>query len=343
MHYTPNGKAQTDRSSVGLKFVDAQSVKHQVVTGRAVNPRFVLRPNAAGQKVEAVQRLDEDMLLLAMFPHMHLRGQAFRYDAILPNGARETLLDVPRYDFAWQNSYVFAEPKKLPAGTTIHCTALFDNSADNRSNPDPSATVRWGDQTYEEMMIGYFSATSAERSPTESRVETYRKSVGADGPKLDDELRVAARDAAQKRTTQALDALHLALRKQMPQVDRIDVITADERKLEILAATTRGSGPLRNLKNIPIANVQLRLGKLGEKAALAHAVTEAKTATVKLADAKGWDYKALSRTYGSCVHVPMRVGEKRAVATFWSKDADAFPPEAAAFLERLVRTGTTEE
>ena len=100
--------------------------------------------------------LTADSLVLTLMPHTHLRGKAFMYEAIYPNGDKETLLDVPRYDFNWQNTYVLAEPKPIPAGSALHCTARFDNSPDNPANPDPSKTVRWGPQTWEEMMIGWY-------------------------------------------------------------------------------------------------------------------------------------------------------------------------------------------
>ncbi|MEX2173831.1 MAG: redoxin domain-containing protein [Pirellulaceae bacterium] len=163
MHYTPNGTAQEDRSCVGFKFAEANTVKKQVGTDKAANPRFLIPPGDGNHLVEATHRFDRDMLMLAMFPHMHLRGKAFRYTAIYPDGEREILLDVPHYDFAWQNSYEFMEPKRMPAGTRLHCEAWFDNSEENLANPDPTATVRWGDQTWEEMMIGYFDAMLAEQ------------------------------------------------------------------------------------------------------------------------------------------------------------------------------------
>jgi hypothetical protein len=102
----------------------------------------------------------KDALLLNMTPHMHLRGKSFRYDLQYPDGKREILLDVPKFDFNWQLRYLLAEPKRMPAGTTIHCTAYFDNSADNLANPNPNETVRWGDQTWEEMMIGWFGSVA---------------------------------------------------------------------------------------------------------------------------------------------------------------------------------------
>jgi len=95
--------------------------------------------------------------MLSLFPHMHMRGKSFRYELTVPGSdTPEILLDVPRYDFNWQNSFIFSEPRQILAGSVLHCTAYFDNSAENLANPDPSKTVRWGPQTWEEMMIGWF-------------------------------------------------------------------------------------------------------------------------------------------------------------------------------------------
>ena len=162
-HYTPNGSQQTDRSTAGFVFADPQTVKQELVTSLAMNYEFQIPPGEADYRVEASHRFDQDMRLYSVLPHMHLRGKAFRFDAIYPDGRQETLVDVPRYDFNWQNSYVFAEPKRMPEGTVIHCSAAFDNSADNLMNPDPTKPVRWGDQTWEEMMVGTFEAVREEQ------------------------------------------------------------------------------------------------------------------------------------------------------------------------------------
>jgi hypothetical protein len=98
----------------------------------------------------------EDLTLISLSPHMHLRGKAFRYELVQPNGQREILLDVPAYDFNWQTRYRLAEPRKLTPGSVIFCRAVFDNSENNLANPDPTKTVRWGDQSWEEMMLGFF-------------------------------------------------------------------------------------------------------------------------------------------------------------------------------------------
>jgi hypothetical protein len=97
------------------------------------------------------------MTLLSMFPHMHYRGQSFDYEFRFPDESTEKLLSVPSYDFNWQNVYELSKPRHLPAGTQLTCTAHFDNSEKNLANPDPNKAVSWGDQTWEEMMIGYFN------------------------------------------------------------------------------------------------------------------------------------------------------------------------------------------
>ncbi len=156
MHYTPNGSPQKDRSMVGIKFADPAEVTHRVATANAANGLFEIPAGDPDYQVESTRTYGRDVLLLSVFPHMHLRGKDFNYEVIYPDGRKETLMNMPRYDFNWQTSYVFKEAKKLPQGTTLHCTAHFDNSADNPANPDPSKPVRWGDQTWEEMMIGWF-------------------------------------------------------------------------------------------------------------------------------------------------------------------------------------------
>lgn len=161
MHYTPNGTRQTDLSRIGLKFTDRKNVKRLLRGGAAINTKFEIPPGASDHIVEADYHSSREELLLEMTPHMHVRGKSFRYEAFYPNGKREVLLDVPNYDFNWQLSYKLAEPKLLPKGTRIHCVAAYDNSKDNLVNPDPTRPVRWGDQSWEEMMIGFFNVVDA--------------------------------------------------------------------------------------------------------------------------------------------------------------------------------------
>jgi peroxiredoxin len=156
MHYTPIGSPQKDRSSVALTFIDAKDVTHEVSTTNATQHRFLIPPGEANHKVEADRLFARDAVLLSLFPHMHMRGKSFKYELTYPDGTTEILLDVPQYDFNWQNSYILREPKAIPAGSKLHCTAYFDNSLANLANPDPTKSVRWGDQTWEEMMIGWY-------------------------------------------------------------------------------------------------------------------------------------------------------------------------------------------
>ena len=159
MHYTPNGSIQTDQSELGIVLADPQTVKKKVRYMIAINTNFRIPPEDGNYHVPAQRRFDNDVILHALMPHMHLRGKAFRFTAIYPDGQEEILLDVPRYDFNWQNSYALAEPKRLPAGTVVKCDGYFDNSAENLVNPDPLSEVHWGDQTWDEMMIGTMVVT----------------------------------------------------------------------------------------------------------------------------------------------------------------------------------------
>ncbi|HEX4143870.1 MAG TPA: redoxin domain-containing protein [Pirellulales bacterium] len=162
-HYTPNGSPQVDQSEVALVFGDEKKVKKEVTVAAAINFTFRIPPGAKDYAVEAVHEIDEDMLLHAVTPHMHLRGKAFRFEAKYPDGRQEVLLDVPRYDFSWQNTYNLIEPKPMAAGTEIICTARFDNSAENPVNPDPTVTVTWGDQTWQEMAVGTMNVSLMEQ------------------------------------------------------------------------------------------------------------------------------------------------------------------------------------
>jgi len=166
VHYAPIGIPQADRTSIGLLFADRGSVKQEVATNLLFDPDLHIPPHEANHRVERARRFDGDVLLLAMFPHMHLRGKSFRYEAIYPDGRVETLLDVPRYDVNWQNRYELERPLRLPAGTTLRCIAHYDNSGDNPANPDPSATVLTGKQGWEEMFNGYYDIALADQDLT---------------------------------------------------------------------------------------------------------------------------------------------------------------------------------
>ena len=131
------------------------------------NTGFSIPPGDGNHKVTARHRFFKDMLILSLTPHMHLRGKAFKFEAEYPDGTREVLLDVPKYDFNWQIRYMLVEPKLMPKGTRLICTAYFDNSTDNPANPDPSKTITYGDQTWDEMMFGFYSSVDPKQDLTE--------------------------------------------------------------------------------------------------------------------------------------------------------------------------------
>jgi hypothetical protein len=156
MHYTPNGTAQKDRSSVGLTFAK-EPPKFKLFTHEFANMNILVPAHDPHYKAEATLRFRADARLLSFVPHMHWRGKDYRYEAIYPDGTRKTLLSVPRWDFNWQNVYRFAEPVKMPSGSKIHAVAHWDNSRNNPLNPAPEKALSFGLQTWDEMMVGWAS------------------------------------------------------------------------------------------------------------------------------------------------------------------------------------------
>lgn len=154
IHYTPNGTAKKERLKMGLVFAK-QPPSYEVRTAPLANPRLSIPPGAARHVETHSQRVPFDMPIMGFMPHMHTRGAAFKYEVTYADGKTETLLDIPRYDFNWQLRYDYKQPKLIPQGSTMKITAVFDNSAGNKANPDPTKRVRWGSQTVDEMMIGY--------------------------------------------------------------------------------------------------------------------------------------------------------------------------------------------
>ena len=165
LHYTPNGKAVSDRSKVGLVFAK-EPPQRRVVTMNALNVFLKIPPGDPNYEVHSQATIPQDAMLVSMMPHMHLRGKDFLYKAVYPTGETQTLLSVPHFDFNWQLGYVLDKELVLPKGTKIECTAHYDNSPNNPANPDPTKEVHWGDQTWEEMMIGFFDiAIDAKADP----------------------------------------------------------------------------------------------------------------------------------------------------------------------------------
>jgi mono/diheme cytochrome c family protein len=154
MHYMARGHAAKDQASIGLIFAK-QPPRQRVLTLQLTNDHFVIPPGADDFRVEARGTLPNDATLLSFLPHMHLRGKRFEYNIVHKDGTIEPLLRV-NWDFYWQLSYQLAQPMPLPAGTELQAIAWYDNSKANPHNPDPNAAVRWGDQTYDEMMVGFF-------------------------------------------------------------------------------------------------------------------------------------------------------------------------------------------
>jgi peroxiredoxin len=155
LHYTPDGKERKDRSSVAMVFAKAPPEREAFTVGICKPLELLIPAGADDQKVEASFTFREDGQVLGFMPHMHLRGKDFTYEAVRPDGKSEVLLSVPRFSFGWQASYRLEKPYPMPKGSKLRCVAHFDNSAKNPNNPDPTQDVRWGDQTWEEMMIGW--------------------------------------------------------------------------------------------------------------------------------------------------------------------------------------------
>jgi hypothetical protein len=154
MHYTTHGRRTTDQTSIGLIFAK-QAPKQRVLTLQLTNDTFLIPPGVPDYRVEVHGSLPQDAELLSFFPHMHLRGKRFEYNILNTDGSTQALLRV-NYDFYWQLSYRLAQPLPLKAGTILQAVAWYDNSKNNPHNPDPDSAVRWGDQTYDEMMVGFF-------------------------------------------------------------------------------------------------------------------------------------------------------------------------------------------
>ncbi|MEM1122473.1 MAG: redoxin domain-containing protein [Bacteroidota bacterium] len=156
LHYTTNGKAQSDQSTIGLYYTDQEPANEYLMVG-AFNPRLQIPPGEENYENKAKHLFEHDATIYTLFPHMHYRGKAMKFTALYPDGTREVLLNVPNYNFNWQRGYIFDKPKKVPARTVIYVDAVFDNSTQNTFNPAPEKTVYWGEMSFDEMLIGYIS------------------------------------------------------------------------------------------------------------------------------------------------------------------------------------------
>jgi hypothetical protein len=327
---------------VGFKFADPATIVKEVRTQNAANGGFRIPAGASDHKVEAAHTFSKDTLMLAMFPHMHLRGKSFRYTAHYPDGKTEILLDVPRYDFNWQNAYEFPQPKLMPAKTVLKCEASFDNSEGNLANPDPSAVVRWGDQTWEEMMIGYFDAALADQDLTKgvsgetNRTAQFLEAVKSGTADADaffarEEIKRLAGEAL--KSSDGLMKFSIALRELLPQLDRVCHTTVKDGKLTVQSVAQEES-------------LQRALGRHGvsikaEGTGLAECAAAEKTTVYQhLGRRLRVDLRFMSRELGASAHVPVGGDLGPGSINFWSIEEEAFPAEAVPIIERAVKAMT---
>lgn len=338
VHYTPNGVSQKDKSYCGFVFADPKKVKREVAVKNAGSFDFVIPPHANNHRVESSYHFRDETMLISVSPHMHLRGKDFRYDLIYPDGKKETILWVPRYDFGWQTTYTFTEPMKLPKGTKMHCVAHFDNSADNLANPDPSAEVRWGEQTWEEMMFGWFEMALVNQDLTKplsertSRTKEFLASA-ATLPKRDAQLDHLA--------SQCLDSqehfgrFSFVLRDIVPQVDRVCVTYVDSGGLRLLYSEDIGGvrTSFRSSSTVMSTDGQSLADAARAESPVVHDdINKAGGSVMR---------RMFSRGIRSSLHVPIKVKGKPATLNFWSAEPGAFPKPAVDVLSHVAaRIGT---
>jgi hypothetical protein len=165
MHYTTSGREEKDQSRIGL-YLHESPPAMTLKTHAAYNLEFEVPPGNAHANFSATYAFAKDGILFDMSPHMHMRGQWFKFEALYPNGEKELLLSVPEYDFKWQHTYRLTTPKRMPAGTWILCTGGFDNSARKPGNPNPRLPLHFGEQSFDEMFIGFMSVAESPAAPS---------------------------------------------------------------------------------------------------------------------------------------------------------------------------------
>jgi Copper type II ascorbate-dependent monooxygenase, C-terminal domain len=158
VHYTATGKAETDQTSVGFIF-SKKPPQQEVHAAAFSNALLAIPPGANNHRVDAQIEFTQNVHIMALFPHTHLRGKSWEYRLTYPDGREEVVLSVPRYDFNWQTYYEYARPLSVPKGSKLLAIAHYDNSGNNKANPDSNAEVHWGEQTWEEMQYSGISYT----------------------------------------------------------------------------------------------------------------------------------------------------------------------------------------
>lgn len=201
MHYTPNGREQSDLTQIGINFIDASAVTNEVFTLVGIDQEFEIPPRLANHPVHAsVPWFPKDGELIAIMPHMHLRGKAFQLRSKVGNN-ESILLDVPHYDFNWQHTYEFTEPLPFQDVTSLDFTATFDNSTANAFNPNPDEYVMWGDQTWEEMAVAFFEVARPLKQSSTDEVpkDAAGKSIAKTNDDAPSPAQIAFADAYLKR------------------------------------------------------------------------------------------------------------------------------------------------
>ena len=185
LHYTTSGSAQTDETEIGFYF-RREPVTHRYESVPVVDSRFEIRPGDPDANAEGFYCFPREALLHGVTPHMHLRGRWMKFELLYPDGRRETVASIAKYDFNWQVTYLLAEPKRIPAGTWVRLSGGFDNSARNPTNPDPKRTIHWGEQSWDEMFLGWYNVTwpvGAEPTQPNKRAKIDTSDVGGTSPR----------------------------------------------------------------------------------------------------------------------------------------------------------------
>ncbi len=336
MHYTPNGSPQQDRSSLGMVFADPTEVRQEAAVQSSANYSFRIPPGADDHEVRGEYVFRKDAVLLSMMPHMHLRGKAFKFVAHYPGGEEEVLLDVPHYDFGWQTEYFLSQPKRMPKGTRLESIARFDNSEDNLNNPNPKATVRFGEQTFEEMMIGFFQMALADQDLTQpepppiARVTEFRELYRLTGGKFSDDLAFAARHALSLEEPKYFYFFCEKLREMMPQLDRVCISYVDGDKLRLLRMMEDDEfrGVFRSESTVLRAKGQ---------ALAEYAVANEPVVNEKLDDLAGVVGQMGRKGVRSSLHMPIEAHGRRGTLNLWSTDEGAFPPEAVQMIQQAAK------
>ncbi len=277
--------------------------------------------------MEASRTLEQDEEVQILMPHTHVRGAGFSYEAVYPDGKKEMLLNVPNYDFNWQNSYVMAEPKLLPKGTELNCVAFYNNSASNLANPNPNLKVHWGEQTWEEMMIGYYDRTLAREDRIKNPPPAPKPYVAPVYQALDPELEKLAKSALGSQA--AFDEFAKAVHEKLPQLDRLCVTSVYDGKLWVQHSAYPG-------KTIPhIAETGF---KETSKAFVltAFALFNNFSVIPDTTKAQGFDMQLMSKMLKSSAHSPVIIDGLASTVNFWSAQPKAFTQKDADLIKSLA-------